>query len=183
MTPEFRSIISAVTDVKPVLADPDFIGGGMHQGGDGSFLDIHADFNKHMTTGKYRRLNILIYLNKNWKKKYGGDLELWDNKMKRCVKKISPDFNRCVIFATDKVSYHGYRKMRLPKDVTRKSIAAYYYSNRPAEGEDLEFHNTLFQARPGELRNRFLYSALNSRFVQRLREKMKISYWYYKLKS
>ena len=35
-----------------------------------------------------RRLNILIYLNHNWKDNNGGHLELWDKEMKNCEKKI-----------------------------------------------------------------------------------------------
>src|SRR5260221_4139433 len=71
MSKEFRDFISQITGIKPILSDPDLAGGGLHQGENGSFLDIHADFNKHPKSGKFRRLNILIYLNKDWTKNYG----------------------------------------------------------------------------------------------------------------
>ena len=172
MSSEFRSFVSQISGIKPVLPDPDLTGGGLHQGGDGSFLDIHADFNKHPKTGKYRRLNILIYLNKNWKESYGGYLEIWDKDMKSCVKSVAPVFNRCLIFATDKQSHHGYPVMHLPPGVTRKSMAAYYYSDQPAVGEDMEYHTTLFKARPGEFKSA-LYMLLSSKLVQRLRTWLK----------
>ncbi len=173
MSKRFRLWLSEVTGIKPLLPDLDLVGGGLHQGGDQSFLDIHADFNKHPKTGKYRRINILVYLNKNWDPRYGGGLELWDKKMTRCIKNVVPEFNRCLIFATDKYSHHGYAKMKLPSGLTRKSIAAYYYSDEPAVGEDYEYHNTLFQARPNELRNKFLYPILTSPYTQGLRKLMK----------
>lgn len=169
MSPEFRKIVASISGIDPVLPDQDLAGGGLHQGSSGSFLDIHADFNKHPVTGKYRRLNILIYLNKNWKSKYGGNLEMWDKDMTKCEKSVAPIFNRCLIFATDKYSHHGYAKMDLPDGVTRKSLAAYYYSNAPAPGEDEEFHNTLFKARPGELRNKILYPLITSKVSQKIR--------------
>ena len=47
-----------------------------------------------------RRLNILIYLNRNWESSYGGSLELWGKNMKKCEKTIIPTFNKTVIFST-----------------------------------------------------------------------------------
>lgn len=98
---------------------------------------------------------------------------MWDNKMNKCVVKVKPEFNKCVIFATDIDSYHGYKKMILPKGVTRKSIAAYYYSDDPAPSEKREFHNTIFKARPGELRNRILYPIDTSKVAEKARDKLK----------
>ncbi len=168
MDPSFLTLLAKMTGINPLLPDPDLSGGGLHQGGHGSFLDIHADFNKHPKTGQYRRLNILVYLNKDWPEEYGGHLEMWNSNMTRCIKKVAPIFNRCVIFATDRRSFHGYRKMTLPVGVTRKSIAAYYYHMQPAPGEDTHFHNTLFQARPGEVRNAILYPLLRLPLIQML---------------
>lgn len=173
MNPQFRKLLSDITGIKPLYRDQNLTGGGLHQGGDGSFLDIHADFNLDKQTGLYRRLNILIYLNKKWKDSYGGHLEMWDKNMTSLVKKVAPAFNRCLIFATDIDSFHGYAEMKLPEGVTRKSLAAYYYSSEPAPGESQQFHNTLFKARPGELRNKILYPLINSKLSQQLRLKLK----------
>ena len=43
----------------------------------GAFQAIHRDFRVHPITGLFHRVNILIYLNSNWKSEYGGELELW----------------------------------------------------------------------------------------------------------
>ena len=77
-----------------------------------------------------RRLNILIYLNHNWDENNGGQLELWNKEMKKCEKKILPVFNRMVIFSTTDFSYHGNpKKVQTLNNLSRKSIALYYYSN------------------------------------------------------
>ena len=98
-----------------------------------------------------RRLNILIYLNKNWNDNFGGNLQLWNKDMTKCEKKILPEFNKMVIFSTTDFSYHGNPdKINCPNDNSRKSIAMYYYSNgRPASERKLGLHSTIFRKRPG----------------------------------
>ena len=74
-------------------------------------------------------LNMLIYLNKDWKNTYGGNLEIWDRNASKCVRVIEPIFNRRVIFSADSTSYHGHpNPLTTPADTTRKSIALYYHT-------------------------------------------------------
>ncbi len=91
---------------------------------------------------------MLLYLNKDWKEEYGGHLELWDRNMTSCQKKVAPLINRLMIFGTTDYTYHGHPDpLRCPQDMTRKSLALYYFSNgRPAE-EISGDHTTLFKAR------------------------------------
>jgi hypothetical protein len=117
----------------------------------GGHLKVHADFNRHPKTELERRLNVLIYLNRDWKDEYGGAFELWNEDMTRCETKVMPYFNRCVVFSTTSRSFHGHPEpLECPEDRTRKSLALYYYTkDRPAAEKRWE-HNTLFKARPGE---------------------------------
>ena len=152
---EFIDFLQVITSIKePILGDPHLIGGGIHQSKRGGLLKIHADFCRHPETKLDRRINVLIYLNKNWEKEYEGALELWDKEMKNCIQKIYPIFNRMVIFNTTDYSYHGLpNPLMCPENVIRKSIAMYYYSNgRPAYELRPENYNqsTLFQSRPGK---------------------------------
>ncbi len=107
-SPPFVEFISKLTGIEGLLADEMLEGGGLHQSMRGGFLNVHADFTVHPHKRTWqRRVNILIYLNKEWKPEYRGDLELWDREMKGVQQKISPVFNRCVIFNTDEDSFHG----------------------------------------------------------------------------
>jgi hypothetical protein len=146
-SPSFLQYVSTLTGIKNLLADDMLEGGGLHQSKRGGFLNIHADFTVHPHKRNWkRRVNILIYLNKNWEKSFGGDLELWDRKMKGCVQKIEPIFNRCVIFNTDEDSYHGLPDpIQCPEDMTRKSIALYYFTE---ETEQPKLRSTNYKARP-----------------------------------
>ena len=141
--------VEKITGISGLIPDPHFQGGALHQILPGGKLDVHADFNKHMRLNLDRRINLLLYLNKDWQESYGGHLELWDEKMKECSKRVLPIFNRCVIFSTTSTSYHGHPvPLTCPENRTRNSIALYYYSNgRPKEEND-EAHATLWQERP-----------------------------------
>lgn len=141
----FISFLERLTGVDGLVPDPHYIGGGLHQIEPGGYLDIHADFNRHPRTGLERRLNLLLYLNTDWRDEYGGHLELWDRGMKKCEARILPVLNRCVVFSTDRHSYHGHpRPLACPPGWTRKSLALYYYS-APTTGDLLDQHGTLFQ--------------------------------------
>jgi Rps23 Pro-64 3,4-dihydroxylase Tpa1-like proline 4-hydroxylase len=144
--------LETLTGIQSVLPDPHYIGGGLHQIRPGGLLEVHADFSYHNGLRLDRRINVLIYLNKDWKEEYGGHFELWDREVKRAEKKILPVFNRCAIFSTTSVSFHGHPEpLACPPDRNRKSIATYYYSNgRPEEDPGLTHnHEVAFQQRPG----------------------------------
>lgn len=143
----FRAFLQKLSGIGDLEADPERHGGGFHQGGDGSFLDIHADFNIQPNSGKHRRVNVLVYLNPGWEEEWGGHLELWDQE-KAKHRRVAPLHNRCVIFESTDTSYHGYSKIKVPAGVTRKSIAAYYYTEKAPAGVEVRPHLTMWQAVP-----------------------------------
>jgi Rps23 Pro-64 3,4-dihydroxylase Tpa1-like proline 4-hydroxylase len=144
--------LKTLTGIQSVIPDPYYTGAGLHQITPGGSLEVHADFSYHHGLRLDRRINVLIYLNKDWKEEYGGHFELWDREVTRAEKRILPIFNRCAIFSTTSVSFHGHPKpLACPPDRNRKSIATYYYSNgRPEEDPALTYrHEVAFQERPG----------------------------------
>jgi Rps23 Pro-64 3,4-dihydroxylase Tpa1-like proline 4-hydroxylase len=144
----FIKVLENITGIKGLTPDPYFLGAGFHEIGQGGHLSIHADFNHHKPMDLERRINVLIYLNKDWRAEYGGELELWDTEMKGKVVSAVPIFNRCVIFNTNSDSYHGNPGViSHPKNVTRKSIALYYYTSTWDRGK--REHTTQFRVRPG----------------------------------
>jgi len=145
---EFLNWLQDITEMEnELLGDEDLFGGGLHQSTNGAFLNVHVDYNIHPKTKYHRRLNVLVYMNKDWKEEYEGHLELWDlsNNQKNLIGKYAPTFNRCVIFETNEISFHGHPKpLRTPADVNRQSIATYYYTKtRPAD-EIVQDHNTIY---------------------------------------
>ncbi len=127
----FLEFLQELTNIdEPLIPDPYFEGGGCHESKRGGFLKVHADFNKNKRTGLDRRLNVLIYLNKEWEDEFGGHFELWNRDMTKCVQRVRPDFNTLAMFSTTDFSYHGLPDpISCPEDRSRKSLALYYYSN------------------------------------------------------
>jgi Rps23 Pro-64 3,4-dihydroxylase Tpa1-like proline 4-hydroxylase len=149
----FIYFLENLTGIKGLIPDPYFLGGGLHQMKKGGKLGVHADFSKHdYLPGLSRRVNAILYLNENWKDEYNGHLELWDNKMTTCVQKIAPIFNRLVVFDVTDFNNHGVPEiLNCPEDVTRKSIALFYFTiGRPENQLIKGKKSTLFLTRPGE---------------------------------
>lgn len=147
---EFRDQLSEITGIPTLLSDAELIGGGMHVTGPHGRLDVHVDFNYVAERKLHRRLNILVYLNPTWQHDWGGEVELWDRDVRRCYQALRPMLNRCVIFETSEISYHGVAAVRCPEGHERKSFAAYYYTSEPPAGWDGTAHSTVFRARPDE---------------------------------
>jgi hypothetical protein len=146
---EFVSALSALTGIEGLVADPALEGGGLHQSERGGFLNVHADFTVHPHHRDWRRrINVLVYLNEDWRDEYGGHLELWDRGMARCVRRVLPVFNRAVIFNTDPDSFHGHPDpLTCPEGRTRKSIALYYFTKDAAPSY---VRSTEYRPRPAD---------------------------------
>jgi len=148
--PEFLALLSDVFELPGLFADEELVGGGIHQTGPRGHLDVHVDFNYIEDRQIHRRLNILVYFNKGWQPEWGGNIELWDKDVKVCKHSFSPNFNRCLVFQTSEISYHGVSAVRCPEDQIRRSFAAYYYTKEAPPHWDGEMHSTNFKARPDE---------------------------------
>lgn len=148
-TPEFLDAISRITGIPDLLYDPDYEGGGTHENREGQGLDVHVDFNYHPRTGWHRRLNLIVYLHPEWESAWGGNLQLvrdpWQSETDGL--EVVPTFNRCVLFETNEVSWHGFDQIRLPPERqhdSRKSFAIYLYTReRPAQ-ETAPPHATIY---------------------------------------
>tara|TARA_B100000242_G_scaffold239423_1_gene179390 strand:+ start:363 stop:1199 length:837 start_codon:yes stop_codon:yes gene_type:complete len=153
---EFIDFLQIITGLEEsIIPDSHFLGGGYHEIKSGGFLKMHIDFSIHPETKLDRRLNLLLYLNKEWEEEYGGHFSLMDFKTKKITKKILPIFNRMVIFNTNDYTYHGHPDpLNISNHKSRKSLALYYYSNGRPESESQRNHNnkfdTIFIPRKGE---------------------------------
>ena len=129
-SPNFLKWLGNQFGIIGLVADTDLNGGGLHLMPRNSFLNIHTDFNVHPKIHHLkRRLNLILFLNENWKEEYNGALEFWKGDMSVCAKTIMPDFNKCVIFETNNTSFHGCPEpIKCPDNMSRKSIALYYYT-------------------------------------------------------
>jgi hypothetical protein len=139
----FLAYLEKLTGISHLIADPSYFGGGLHWIENGGYLEIHADFNHLKPYNLERRINLLLYLNKDWRDDYKGHLELWDSATMSKRKEVAPVFNRVVIFSTVKEALHGHpTPLSAPTGIARRSLALYYYTNtwEPA----VQSHTTLY---------------------------------------
>jgi len=122
----------------------------MHLTGPGGRLDVHVDFNFIEERKLHRRLNLLLYLNPIWEESWGGHIQLWDKDVKSCQQAFMPKLNRCVIFETSDISFHGVVPVTTEAPFPRISFATYYYTREAPANWDGKIHSTIFKARPDE---------------------------------
>lgn len=121
--------IRTITDIPNLEYDPYLHGAGLHYHPRGGHLAMHLDYGIHPFSKKERRVNIIMFLNKDWIEEYGGHLEIWSNGLKKLEHKVTPVFNRAILFRTSDESWHGVPdKILCPIGTGRKSIAIYYVS-------------------------------------------------------
>jgi hypothetical protein len=150
----FLEFVSRLSGVPDLLPDPAMYGGGTHENLHGQELDPHVDFNLDQTEQLHRRLNLIVYLNKEWRPEWGGGLEIHSNPRRPDENRIStcePLFNRAVLFETNEYSWHGFPKIDLPEDkrhLSRKSISIYLYTKERPAGEIAPKHATFYVQRP-----------------------------------
>jgi len=141
----FLNFLEKLTGIKGLIPDPYLMGGGFHKIPRGGKLGIHVDFNQYKKINAYRRINVLVYLNKDWPEEYGGHFELWDDKKGTSKTKILPLFNRMAIFSTTANSYHGHPEpLSCPEERSRRSIAMYYYTAGDMGEQRSKEHSTIF---------------------------------------
>ncbi|MEO5626169.1 MAG: 2OG-Fe(II) oxygenase [Dokdonella sp.] len=152
-TSAFLALVSRLTGIPELLYDPFYFGGGTHENRTGQDLDPHVDFNRHPIEHWHRRLNLILYLNRDWEDSWGGLLELHSDPRAGDdrISLIAPLFNRCVIFETTEWSWHGFGRIAVPVDQeqhTRKSIALYFYTRERPLDELADTHSTVYVDRP-----------------------------------
>ena len=144
----FVRFLEGLTGFEGLHADDALDGGGLHRSLPGGFLNIHSDFTAHHSKPRWRRrVNLLLYLNREWRPEWGGELQLWDADVQRCVTQVEPRANRVLLFTTDEHSFHGHPEpLRFPAGTARQSLALYYFT----EEESVVARSTNYRARPGD---------------------------------
>ena len=143
---EFIELLEDKFEIKNIIKENrSLLGAGVHRIKDNGFLSLHTDFNmyEHPQYGFIdRRLNLLLYMNKDWEDSFNGHLLLCDKDKKKIIKKIKPNINNCIIFETTNKSIHGHPLRLSSNNRDRNSIAVYYYTKNENNGEtDFEGDN------------------------------------------
>ena len=125
----FLDILKKITKNRELTTDIGLHGGGYHCHSKGGKLNVHLDYDTHPKLNLQRKLNLIIYVSKEWKSEWGGGLGLWSGNKDNlvCEKVIDIKFNRAVLFDTTQNSWHGLPDpINCPENVGRNSLAIYY---------------------------------------------------------
>lgn len=139
---EFIDYLKNLTGISGLYRDPVLMGGGIHRIKRGGKLSVHIDYNEHPGTLKKRVLNLLIYLNEDWKSEWKGNLEFWGLDLESKEVEIEPIFNRAVIFNIENAPHGHPIPLDTPEDVDRYSLALYYFTDEFVPKE--EKHTVIF---------------------------------------
>jgi hypothetical protein len=144
---EFIKFLKNLTGFDDLESDKRLLGGGVHKIISGGKLSVHKDYNVHPETKKHRKLNLLLYLNKNWESDWNGNLEFWNKNITKKVVEIEPTFNRAVIFSIENAPHGHPIPLNTPEGVSRYSLALYYFSDEIPK----ETHTVVFYKTPDEI--------------------------------
>jgi len=171
----FLYFLSEVTGIWELLPDPYLQGGGYHVMPIGGKFDVHLDRSTAYETGLNRRLSLIVYLNKNWKHEYGGQLELWNADATRCEEIIEPFFNRTVLFEITDMAYHGIpNPIACPKGRSRDCFLVYYHTARTPGQDAAPPHTSIYgpslYEKKGSAMRKFLRDLTPPLLLQTLRK-------------
>ena len=138
------NLFSKICNIKDLSGDKELYAGGVSYMDKDCFLNPHIDNSHDRLKEKYRRLNLLYYVNENWdSEKDGGELLLFPEGVKSKPIIIPPKFNSLVVMRTDCKSLHGVNKVNSISNV-RKCISNYYFSSSSPTGNSY-YHSTSFR--------------------------------------
>jgi Rps23 Pro-64 3,4-dihydroxylase Tpa1-like proline 4-hydroxylase len=129
-TEQIVKLFSGISSIDELERDPTLYGCSLHAHGNNGRLNLHLDYEKHpLLENKERRLNLILYLNKEWKREWNGETELWNDDVTECITKHPITYNSALLFQTNDISWHGVpEKIKCPQNEYRKTLAYYYIS-------------------------------------------------------
>lgn len=148
-----KNLVSRISGIEDLEYDEYLHGAGLHAHPRNGRLNIHLDYEKHPYSGKERRVNVILFMTKDWKKEWNGANELWNSQVSECMKKTEVKFNRAIIFKTNDTTWHGLPdKIKCPENIFRKSLAYYYVSPLKSEKREESYRTKAqFVKRPNDI--------------------------------
>jgi len=141
----FIDWLQKVTDTVDLIPDPHLVGAGYMRSFQGDSLQVHTDFNWNNELRLHRMVNLIIYLNDDWKKEWGGNLQFYDTENNKLLSEVVPSLGNAVIWMYNNLAYHGYPEpMTCPKNKSRKGIRLFYYVSNAAYDAENPPHRSLY---------------------------------------
>jgi Rps23 Pro-64 3,4-dihydroxylase Tpa1-like proline 4-hydroxylase len=140
--PRVVGLIGKVTGLQALEPDADLYAGGISLMNRGGYLRPHLDNSHDGDQARYRMLNLLYYVTPGWREEWGGSLQLWDQGPLKTPRTIASSFNRLVLMATNRSSWHSVNEIQ--HDSSRCCVSNYYFSTASPDQSDY-FYATSFR--------------------------------------
>jgi len=138
----FTRFISELTGIPYLVPDPYYHGGGLNMFTKGGYLQPHVDFNFNKNMQMYRRVNLILYLNEEWKPEWGGNLCFWDrDTLEKSPVSYPPIINTAAVFIVDDTCVHGFEE---PVGSDRKCLNLYWYTVEKSDNHQTEPHRSIW---------------------------------------
>ncbi len=142
--PRVADEVAVITGLKEVEPDKILYAGGISLMGRGHYQHPHLDGSHDRERRRYRLVSLLYYISPDWNIENGGNLELWPQGRKAAPHTIHSKFNRLLVKATNRKSWHSVSKVQANRN--RTCVFNHYFSKVSPEGQDF-FHVTSFRGR------------------------------------
>jgi Rps23 Pro-64 3,4-dihydroxylase Tpa1-like proline 4-hydroxylase len=142
--PRIVKLVEQITGMQELIPDSRLYAGGISAMVKGDYLHPHIDNSHDSERVLYRRINLLYYITPGWSLANGGNLQLWDGRVRERVA-VPSRFNSLVLMETNRHSWHSVDAV--VADGTRCCVSNYYFSKRSPDGTEY-FHVTDFSAPP-----------------------------------
>ncbi len=154
---KFVSFLEKLTGIDGLIPDPHLRAAGYMKVRPGGFLGLHYDFATQKELKLDRRINVLLYLNRDWRPEWGGQLELHSNDALESPThqemSVEPLFNRTLIFNTPD-ALHGHRRpLQCPPGRARLCLSWYYYTAPPVPGWVARAKPVMFRGKVDPIRS------------------------------
>lgn len=151
--PAVVEAVGQIAKLDGLMPDSTLCAGGISAMTQGQYLNPHLDNSHDEGVHAYRMLNLLYYTTPGWDLSYGGNLQVWDHGPKGEPRTIESRFNRLVVLATSRRSWHSVD--RIIHNGVRTCVSNYYFAARAVtnEGRPIEgdyFHPTTFRGFPDQ---------------------------------
>ncbi|MGH7010433.1 MAG: 2OG-Fe(II) oxygenase [Caulobacteraceae bacterium] len=144
--PRVVALVAEITRFSGLEPDAELYAGGVSLMSSGGYLRPHLDNSHHKDGQRYRALNLLYYVTPDWCEAFGGAFQLWDHGPKGPPRTIQNVFNRLVLMATNRASWHSVSE--ITGEVPRCCVSNYYFSAVAPDEHDY-FHCTTFRSEAG----------------------------------
>ena len=127
---KFMSWGEGLSNIEGLLPDPYLHGAGIVKMPRGKTITLHTDFTWNAKIKTQHSMNVGLYMNKEWREEWGGNLQFWNDDSTVCHLDIVVKPNSLIFWDKPTKVIHGFADgLNCPEDITRDVLMVFYYES------------------------------------------------------